>query len=100
ISAKMVEVWKTGVTYQMLHAGGLLGVAILIDKVQSSLLTTAGWLMVAGIIIFSGSLYSLSTTGIKLFGTITHLGGVAIVVEWIIEGTAVVKVLYKKKAGI
>ena len=68
----MLEVWKTGVTYQMFHAGGLFVVALLMDKVQSSLLTTAGWLMVAGIIMFSGSLYALSTTGIKFFGPI-HL---------------------------
>ncbi len=61
----MLEVWKTGVTYQMFHAGGLFVVALLMDKIQSSLLTTAGWLMVAGIIMFSGSLYALSTTGIK-----------------------------------
>ena len=67
----MLEVWKTGVTYQMFHAGGLFVVALLMDKVQSSLLTTAGWLMVAGIIMFSGSLYALSTTGIKFFTNYT-----------------------------
>ena len=97
ISAKMLEVWKTGVTYQMFHAGGLFVVALLMDKVQSSLLTTAGWLMVAGIIMFSGSLYALSTTGIKFFGPITPLGGVAFIVAWILVGTAVVKD-YKNKS--
>ncbi len=61
----------------MFHAGGLFVVALLMDKIQSSLLTTAGWLMVAGIVMFSGSLYALSTTGIKFFGPITPLGGVA-----------------------
>ena len=96
VSAKMLEVWKTGVTYQMFHAGGLFVVALLMDKIQSSLLTTAGWLMVAGIIMFSGSLYALSTTGIKFFGPITPLGGVAFIVAWILVGTAVVKD-YKQK---
>ena len=67
----MLEVWKTGVTYQMFHAGGLFVVALLMDKIQSSLLTTAGWLMVAGIIMFSGSLYALSTTGIKFWSNYT-----------------------------
>ena len=47
--------------------------------------------MVAGIIMFSGRLYELSTTGIKLFGPITPLGGVAFIVAWILVGTAVVK---------
>lgn len=93
----MLEVWKTGVTYQMFHAGGLFVVALLMDKVQSSLLTTAGWLMVAGIIMFSGSLYALSTTGIKFFGPITPLGGVAFIVAWILVGTAVVKDYKKQK---
>lgn len=91
ISAKMLEVWKTGVTYQMFHAGGLFVVALLMDKIQSSLVSAAGWCMVAGIVLFSGSLYALSTTGIKFFGPITPLGGVAFIVGWILLGTAIVK---------
>ncbi|MGG2063345.1 MULTISPECIES: DUF423 domain-containing protein [unclassified Bacillus (in: firmicutes)] len=91
ISAKMLEVWKTGVTYQMFHAVGLFVVALLMDKIQSSLVSAAGWCMVAGIILFSGSLYALSTTGMKFFGPITPLGGVAFIVGWILLGTAVVK---------
>ncbi|MEH7462365.1 DUF423 domain-containing protein [Bacillus thuringiensis] len=91
ISAKMLDVWKTGVTYQMFHAGGLFVVALLMDKIQSSLVSAAGWCMVAGIVMFSGSLYALSTTGIKFFGPITPLGGVAFIVGWILLGTAVVK---------
>ncbi|EMA6343346.1 DUF423 domain-containing protein [Bacillus cytotoxicus] len=91
VSAKMLEVWKTGVTYQMFHAGGLLIVALLMDKIQSSLVSAAGWFMVAGIIMFSGSLYALSITGIKFFGPITPLGGVAFIVGWILLGTAIVK---------
>ncbi|CAG9613529.1 hypothetical protein CN326_16535 [Bacillus sp. AFS018417] len=91
ISAKMLDVWKTGVTYQMFHAGGLFVVALLMDKIQSSLVSAAGWCMVAGIIMFSGSLYALSTTGMKFFGPITPLGGVAFIVGWVLLGTAVVK---------
>ncbi|PHA00383.1 hypothetical protein COE51_07290 [Bacillus pseudomycoides] len=91
ISPKMLEVWKTGVTYQMFHAGGLFVVALLMDKIQSSLVSAAGWCMVAGIILFSGSLYALSTTGMKFFGPITPLGGVAFIVGWVLLGTAVVK---------
>ncbi|MEI4801036.1 DUF423 domain-containing protein [Bacillus sp. FJAT-51639] len=91
ISAKMLDVWKTGVTYQMFHAGGLFIVALLMDKIQSSLVSAAGWCMVAGIIMFSGSLYALSTTGMKFFGPITPLGGVAFIIGWILLGTAIVK---------
>ncbi|CAM4074774.1 membrane protein [Bacillus manliponensis] len=91
LSQKMLDVWKTGVTYQMFHAGGLFVVALLMEKFQSSLVSTAGWFMVAGIIMFSGSLYLLSTTGIKFFGPITPLGGVCFIVGWVLLGTAIAK---------
>ncbi|KOO37332.1 DUF423 domain-containing protein [Priestia koreensis] len=84
ISAKYLEVWKTGVQYQMFHAMGLFVIAFLASKFpQSSLLTAAGWTMFGGIVLFSGSLYVLSTSGIKVLGAITPLGGVAFILSWI-----------------
>lgn len=69
ISEKYLEVWKTGVQYQMFHAMGLFVIAFLLSKFpQSSLLTASGWIMFAGIVLFSGSLYVLSTSGIKVLG--------------------------------
>lgn len=91
ISAKMLEIWKTGVTYQMFHAGGLFVVAFLMTKVNSSLVSTAGWFMVAGILLFSGSLYVLSTSGIKILGAITPLGGVAFLTAWTLLAIAAIK---------
>ncbi|MFD3446769.1 DUF423 domain-containing protein [Microbacteriaceae bacterium 4G12] len=92
ISAKMLEVWKTGVTYQMFHAGGLFVTAFLLGKLQqSSLVSTAGWFFVVGIVLFSGSLYALSTSGIKVLGAITPLGGVAFLTGWVLLGVAAVK---------
>ncbi|MCP8968012.1 DUF423 domain-containing protein [Ectobacillus ponti] len=92
ISAKMLEVWKTGVTYQMFHSGGLFVVAFLLNKLPNmSLINTAGWFMTAGIIIFSGSLYALSTSGIKILGAITPIGGVAFLTAWVMLGIAAVK---------
>ncbi|MGF9892711.1 DUF423 domain-containing protein [Priestia megaterium] len=92
ISEKYLEVWKTGVQYQMFHAMGLFVIAFLLSKFpQSSLLTASGWIMFAGIVLFSGSLYVLSTSGIKVLGAITPLGGVAFIVAWILMVVAAVK---------
>ncbi|MCM3773013.1 MULTISPECIES: DUF423 domain-containing protein [Priestia] len=92
ISAKYLEVWKTGVQYQMFHAMGLFVIAFLLSKFpQSSLLTASGWIMFAGIVLFSGSLYVLSTSGIKVLGAITPLGGVAFIVAWILIVVAAIK---------
>jgi uncharacterized membrane protein YgdD (TMEM256/DUF423 family) len=89
ISEKYLEVWKTGVQYQMFHAMGLFVIAFLLSKFpQSSLLTASGWIMFAGIVLFSGSLYVLSTSGIKVLGAITPLGGVAFIVAWILSVVA------------
>ncbi|GGE82426.1 DUF423 domain-containing protein [Priestia taiwanensis] len=92
LSERMMNIWQKAVTYQMFHAGGLFVVAFLLDKFpNSSTLVWAGWLMVAGILLFSGSLYVLSTTGIKVLGAITPIGGVAFLAAWILIGTAMIK---------
>ncbi|PLR81578.1 DUF423 domain-containing protein [Bacillus canaveralius] len=85
IEPKYLETWKTGVTYQMFHAAGLLIIAILLGRVPaSSLLTWSGWLMLIGIILFSGSLYILSVTRIGMLGAITPLGGLSFLAAWIL----------------
>lgn len=83
LSPRMLEVFQTGVTYQMYHALALvlLGVwAGLHPKVNLSL--PAGCFL-AGVVLFSGSLYGLSLSGIKQLGAITPLGGVCFLVGWI-----------------
>jgi len=80
----MVEVFQTGVQYQIYHALGLLMVAVLlIPYPKATGLRTGGWIMLAGIILFSGSLYMLALTGIKFFGPVTPIGGVCFIVAWI-----------------
>jgi uncharacterized membrane protein YgdD (TMEM256/DUF423 family) len=84
ISPEMLDVFQTGVQYQIYHALGLLMVAVLlIPYPHASGLRTGGWIMLAGIILFSGSLYLLALTGIKFFGPITPIGGVCFIVAWI-----------------
>ncbi|WP_077619976.1 DUF423 domain-containing protein [Bacillus sinesaloumensis] len=83
ISEKYLKTWNTAVQYQMFHAIGLFVVAFLADKFSHvSLITTAGWSLFVGIILFSGSLYVLSISGIKVLGAITPLGGVAFLIGW------------------
>lgn len=85
LAPKYLEIWKTGVHYQMFHAAGLLIIGLLAGKIPAgSLFTTAGWLMLAGIVLFSGSLYVLSLTKIGVLGAITPLGGVAFLAAWVL----------------
>lgn len=81
------QVWNTAVQYQMYHALGLIVVGILsMDALfgNSGLLIWAGFLMVVGILFFSGSLYVLSVTGVKKLGAITPIGGVLFLAAWIL----------------
>lgn len=85
LSAAYLAVFQTGVQYQMLHALALLGVALLSLHRPGRLLTAAGALFVAGILLFSGSLYLLTLTlsGIGKLGMITPLGGTSFLAGWL-----------------
>ena len=76
--------FETGIRYQMYHTLALLVVALLIKQSPNvPTLNAAGWCFIAGIILFSGSLYGLSLAGIKALGPVTPLGGVAFIAGWI-----------------
>jgi uncharacterized membrane protein YgdD (TMEM256/DUF423 family) len=86
LSPDTLQVFQTGVTYQMYHALALVGIGILLARFSSdgsAWLTTAGWLFIAGSALFSGSLYALSLSGTTWLGAITPLGGVAFVIGWL-----------------
>ncbi|MEP0870875.1 DUF423 domain-containing protein [Trichocoleus desertorum AS-A10] len=84
LSDRALEIFETASRYQMYHALALLLVAVLLTQVAipSALLNTAGYAFLAGIVLFSGSLYALSLSGIKWLGAITPLGGVAFLIGW------------------
>lgn len=87
-----IDVFQTGVHYHMIHAVALLVIALLSDKLgNNALVNASGWAIFIGIILFSGSLYALSTTGLKVFGPITPLGGLSFLVGWILLALAVLK---------
>lgn len=84
LTDRAIEIFETGACYQMYHALALLAVALLLSRaeVAQSLLTTAGFAFIAGVVIFSGSLYALSLSGIKWLGAIAPLGGTAFLIDW------------------
>lgn len=83
ISEHYMGVWEKAVQYQMYHALGLLAVGILMQITNAPLLGAAGWLMLLGIIFFSGSLYILAVSGISILGAITPIGGVLFLAGWV-----------------
>lgn len=84
LSQRALEIFETGSKYQMYHALALLIVGLLLScsDEASTLLNTASWAFIIGIVLFSGSLYALSLSNIKWLGAITPLGGVAFLVGW------------------
>lgn len=90
LAADMLANYQTGVQYQMMHALGLIGVGLASAALPNSRqLRWAGRFMFAGIVIFSGSLYVLSLTGIKTLGAITPIGGVCFLLGWAMMAAAV-----------
>jgi len=83
ISADLLTTFETGARYQMYHALALLAVAWAMTRWANPLTILAGWLFVAGTLIFSGSLYALSLTGARWLGAITPLGGIAFMGGWV-----------------
>jgi uncharacterized membrane protein YgdD (TMEM256/DUF423 family) len=82
LAPDLLAVFETAARYQMYHALGLLAVAWAVARWPGSLGAWAGWLFVAGTLIFSGSLYALALTGVRWLGAITPLGGVAFLAGW------------------
>ncbi len=92
LPAEMLAVWHTAVEYHVYHALGLLAVGLVATQLpDSTLLKWSGWLMLAGIVLFSGSLYALALSGERWLGAMTPIGGVAFLVAWALFVAAVVK---------
>lgn len=85
LASDMLAVYQTGVQYHLVHALGILLVGILVQVLPASKwLPVAGWTMTVGVIVFSGSLYALSISGIRVLGAVTPLGGVALLAAWLL----------------
>ena len=80
VAPELIEVWKTGVLYHLIHSVALLAVALAGERIAWRRPVAA--LFTAGIVIFSGSLYVLTLTGVGWLGAVTPLGGVAFLAGW------------------
>lgn len=93
LAPDQLAVWQTAVQYHFWHALALVAIGILIALALpgSTLLKWAGWLMVAGLLLFSGSLYVLVLSGARWLGAVTPIGGTAWIVAWVLLAWAVVR---------
>lgn len=88
LDVNQLAAFQTGVQYQMIHALVLLLIAVLLERQHSALLGYAGIAYILGIVLFSGSLYLLTLTGMRWPGPITPLGGLAFIAGWIMLAIA------------
>jgi len=80
---KYEKSWETGCRYFMYNAFALLVVGLLLQEETASILQTAGILFIAGAALFSGSLWALSVTGVRVLGAITPIGGLLQLAGWV-----------------
>jgi len=92
LSAERMAVYQTAVQYHLWHALGLLLIGVLAHQgPPSPLINTSGWLMLAGVVVFSGSLYALTLTGVRWLGMVTPIGGVALIAAWVTLAVAILR---------
>jgi uncharacterized membrane protein YgdD (TMEM256/DUF423 family) len=92
LTPEMMATYQTAIQYHLFHALGLLIIGLLALSFPTSVyLRWAGWLMFAGIMLFSGSLYLLSLSGVRWLGAITPLGGTAFIAAWVLFCLGVLK---------
>lgn len=83
LTPDMLDVFRTGATYQMYHSLALVLLGLFVQSRPSGVADAAGYAFTAGIVLFSGSLYALSLSGVKVLGAITPFGGLAFLTGWI-----------------
>jgi uncharacterized membrane protein YgdD (TMEM256/DUF423 family) len=92
LSADMTAVWQTAVQYHAWHALALFGLGLLmLHWPERADLRVASWLLLAGIVLFSGSLYALALTGVRGLGAVTPVGGVLFLAGWLVLAWAVAR---------
>ncbi|HEX9401112.1 MAG TPA: DUF423 domain-containing protein [Anaeromyxobacter sp.] len=90
LAPDLLAVFETGARYEMYHALGLIAAAWAVARAPAPA-AWAGWLFVAGTVLFSGSLYALALSGIRALGAVTPFGGVAFIAGWIALAVAALR---------
>lgn len=93
LSEAKLKTWEKAVTYQMFHTVPIIIAGLLLTKTQLSSLVWSGWLFIIGTVLFAGSLYFYSTTGVRFLAMITPFGGVTFLIGWIVFGYGMMKAL-------
>lgn len=89
LAADALAVWQTAVQYHAWHALGLFGIGLWLQHApEKRALRAAAWLLLGGIVLFSGSLYALALTGVRGLGVITPVGGLAFIAGWVVLAKA------------
>jgi uncharacterized membrane protein YgdD (TMEM256/DUF423 family) len=83
VAPDLLETWRTAAHYQLIHGLGLLLIAALWSRLAPAPAAWAGGLMLAGLLIFSLSLYALVLTGIRALGAVTPVGGLLMILSWL-----------------
>jgi uncharacterized membrane protein YgdD (TMEM256/DUF423 family) len=83
LAPEMLQAFETGARYQMFHALALLYLGMAIERGRRPGLRAAGWLFTIGTVLFSGSLYALALSGVRVFGMVTPIGGVCFLLGWL-----------------
>jgi uncharacterized membrane protein YgdD (TMEM256/DUF423 family) len=93
LTPDMLKIYETGVQYHLVHGIGMLAAGIAGSQLTNghALASAAGWCLLGGIILFSGSLYALSLSGIRKLGAITPLGGLLFLAGWVLLAVAVIQ---------
>ena len=91
VDAELLAVFETAVRYHMYHALALLVVGLIATTRSSPWVNAAGWLFLVGILVFSGSLYLLTATGLRWLGAIAPIGGTAFILAWAVLALGVAR---------
>lgn len=92
LTPDLLAIWHTAFEYHLAHSLGLVLVGLAgIHRADSRWLQASGWLMLAGIVLFSGSLYAMSLSGVRALGAITPFGGMAFILAWVLFAVATLR---------
>jgi uncharacterized membrane protein YgdD (TMEM256/DUF423 family) len=91
LPAERLLIWHTAVEYQMYAALGLLAVGAAAARQAGRAVSWAGWLLLAGTVLFSGSLYALALSGVRVLGAITPFGGLCFIAGWVCLAAAALR---------
>lgn len=83
--------FETGARYQLVHAVGLMAIGITLHLFPHRNIVLSGWAMCAGIVVFSGSLYALALSGVRILGAVTPIGGLALLAGWLLLAWGVLR---------